>query len=54
MSGAGATRIRDAFNLETSRRLAERRHEAGRSFQEHLALEREALDLPDDDEEGPT
>jgi len=47
-------RIRDAFNLATSRRLAERRLAAARAFKEQLAIEREALDLPDEDQEGPS
>jgi len=46
--GYWEARIRDAFNLETSRRLAERRHEAAHAFQQHLAVEREALDLPEE------
>jgi len=52
--GYWEARIRDAFNLATSRRLAERRLAAARAFKEQLAIEREALDLPDEDQEGPS
>jgi len=51
--GYWEARIRDAFNLETARRLAERRLAAARAFKEQLAIEREALDLPDDEEGAP-
>ncbi len=50
--GYWEARVRDAFNLETSRRLAEQRLAAARAFKEQLAIEREALDMPDEDQEG--
>jgi len=50
--GYWEARIREAFNLETSRRLAGRRLEAARAFKRQLAVEREALDLPEEDEEA--
>jgi len=49
--GYWEARIREAFNLETARRLAQRRLEGARAFQRQLAIEREALDLPDETEE---
>jgi len=51
--GYWEARLRDAFNLEAARRLAERRLEAARRFKEQLAIENEALDLPDDEEGAP-
>ena len=39
-------RVREAFRLETSRRLAERRLAGARAFMQQLAGEREAADLP--------
>ncbi|MFO8015274.1 MAG: HD domain-containing protein [Phycisphaerae bacterium] len=50
--GYWEARLREAFNLETSRRLAERRLEAARRFKEQLAVEREALDLVDEEEDA--
>jgi hypothetical protein len=40
------TRLRDAFRLQTARRLAESRLAAGRAFMLQLARERDASDLP--------
>jgi len=51
--GYWEARLREAFNLETARRLAERRLEAARRFKEQLAVEREALDLADEQEDAP-
>ncbi|MFW6146734.1 MAG: HD domain-containing protein [Planctomycetota bacterium] len=51
--GFWEARLREAFNLETSRRLAERRLEAARQFKQQLAVEREALDLEDEQEDAP-
>jgi len=50
--GYWEARLREAFNLQTSRRLAERRLEAARHFKQQLAVEREALDLADEEEGG--
>jgi len=50
--GYWEARLREAFNLETARRLAERRLEAARRFKEQLAVEREALDLADEEEDA--
>jgi HD superfamily phosphodiesterase len=50
--GYWEARLREAFNLETSRRLAERRLAAARRFKEQLAVEREALDLVDEEEDA--
>jgi len=53
--GYWEARLREAFHLATSRRLAERRLEAARRFKQQLAVEREALDLEDEaegEEEG--
>jgi len=44
--GYWATRVRDAFNLATARRLAESRLGAARAFMQQLAREHEASDLP--------
>ena len=50
--GYWEARLREAFNLETSRRLAQRRLEAARRFKQQLAVEREALDLEDEEEDA--
>jgi len=47
--GYWEARVRDAFNLETSRRLAEKRLAAARAFMQQLADEFEANDLPDEE-----
>jgi HD superfamily phosphodiesterase len=44
--GYWETRVREAFHLETARRLAESRLAAARAFMQQLAREREAADLP--------
>jgi HD superfamily phosphodiesterase len=44
--GYWEARVRDAFNLETARRLAEARLGAARAFMQQLALERDVADLP--------
>ncbi len=51
--GYWEARLREAFNLETSRRLAEQRLAAARQFKQQLAVEREALDLEDGEEDAP-
>jgi uncharacterized protein len=46
--GYWETRVRDAFRLETSRRLARSRLAAAQAFMEQLARERQASDMPTD------
>ncbi len=50
--GYWAARVQDVLNLETSRRLAEKRLEAARVFMRALAAERDAGDIPVDDEKA--
>ncbi len=47
-------RVRDVFNLDTARKLAEKRLAAARAFMEALARERDGADIPvrDTDTEG--
>ena len=49
--GYWQARVRDVFNLEVSRRLAEARLAAARAFMDQLARERDGADIPV--EEGP-
>jgi HD superfamily phosphodiesterase len=44
--GYWESRVRDAFRLQTARRLAEGRLAAARAFMQQLARERDASDLP--------
>jgi HD superfamily phosphodiesterase len=44
--GYWSARVRDVFNLETSRRLAEGRLAIARGFMKQLAVEREGTDIP--------
>ncbi len=48
--GYWTARVRDVFNLETARRLAEGRLEAARSFMQQLRRERDGADIPAEDE----
>lgn len=50
--GYWEARVRDAFNLETARRLAESRLGAARAFMQQLEAEFEATDFPGDPGEG--
>jgi len=50
--GYWEARVRDVFNLETARRLAESRLGAARAFMQQLEAEFETSDLPDDGGEG--
>ncbi len=50
--GYWEARVRDAFNLDTARRLAERRLGAARAFMQQLEAEFEATDLPDAEEDS--
>jgi len=50
--GYWEARVRDAFNLETARHLAESRLGAARAFMQQLEAEFETSDLPDDPGEG--
>jgi len=50
--GYWEARVRDAFNLQTARRLAESRLGAARAFMQQLEAEFETSDLPDDPGEG--
>lgn len=43
--GYWTARVQDVFNLETSRRLAEKRLEPARAFMKQLAAERDAADI---------
>jgi len=45
--GYWSARVRDVFNLETSRRLAESRLAVARAFMKQLAVERDGADIPD-------
>jgi HD superfamily phosphodiesterase len=47
--GYWEARVRDAFNLHTARRLAERRLAGARAFMQQLAAESAAEDLPHED-----
>jgi len=51
--GYWEARVRDLFNLETSRRLAEARLASARVFMEQLARERDGADVPAARAEGP-
>lgn len=48
--GYWETRVRDAFNLETARRLAEGRLKAARAFMQQLRRERDGADIPAQEE----